>query len=267
MDVEDKKVRNINKINNDEFVCQNNEKDKNNKNNIENCLNGIGIGDKYLNDKNSIIDKSINYDNGENRKDNEENTENLNYEIYSCERPKYSEDGLRKIIYITSPCGSKEQSYEINDNTTWYELMSIFIVEFNLKKSELKACYFANWDSQRNHEVLLPFSALPSMSDIEPGTHFQLRYSIESIRNDEVVEEPTKNYENNEYFSQYSDLVIHIQMLKDMVRNKAYEMGMNPKYFKDKIVLDVGCGTGILSIFAVNIVSFLFFIKQILKCI
>ena len=41
-------------------------------------------------------------------------------------------------------------------------------------------------------------------------------------------------------------------MLKDTVRTKAYMKAIvdNPELFKDKIVLDVGSGTGILSIFA-----------------
>jgi type I protein arginine methyltransferase len=41
-------------------------------------------------------------------------------------------------------------------------------------------------------------------------------------------------------------------MLKDTVRTRAYQRAIeeNPKDFKDKIVLDIGCGTGILSIFA-----------------
>ena len=41
-------------------------------------------------------------------------------------------------------------------------------------------------------------------------------------------------------------------MLKDTVRTKAYEKAIvdNPKLFKDKVVLDIGSGTGVLSIFA-----------------
>lgn len=41
-------------------------------------------------------------------------------------------------------------------------------------------------------------------------------------------------------------------MIKDDVRTGTYRnaMLMNPELFKDKIVLDVGCGTGILSMFA-----------------
>jgi protein arginine N-methyltransferase 1 len=41
-------------------------------------------------------------------------------------------------------------------------------------------------------------------------------------------------------------------MLKDGVRTKGYMNAIkkNPHIFENKIVLDVGCGTGILSIFA-----------------
>jgi protein arginine N-methyltransferase 1 len=41
-------------------------------------------------------------------------------------------------------------------------------------------------------------------------------------------------------------------MLKDTVRTKSYMKSIidNPELFKDKIVLDVGSGTAILSIFA-----------------
>jgi protein arginine N-methyltransferase 1 len=43
-------------------------------------------------------------------------------------------------------------------------------------------------------------------------------------------------------------------MLKDTIRTKSYMNSImdNPHLFKDKIVLDVGSGTGVLSIFAGN---------------
>lgn len=41
-------------------------------------------------------------------------------------------------------------------------------------------------------------------------------------------------------------------MLKDSVRTRSYQKAIegNAYLFKDKVVLDVGCGTGILSMFA-----------------
>ena len=54
------------------------------------------------------------------------------------------------------------------------------------------------------------------------------------------------------YFDSYSHFGIHEEMLKDEVRTKSYMNAIenNKHLFKDKIVLDVGCGTGILSMFA-----------------
>jgi len=62
-------------------------------------------------------------------------------------------------------------------------------------------------------------------------------------------------YERNEldyYFDSYSHFNIHEDMLKDVARTKTYMNAIlkNKHLFEDKIVLDVGCGTGILSIFA-----------------
>lgn len=54
------------------------------------------------------------------------------------------------------------------------------------------------------------------------------------------------------YFDSYSHYGIHMEMLKDYHRTTSYRDAMwkNAYMFKDKVVLDVGCGTGILSLFA-----------------
>ncbi|XP_055795734.1 protein arginine N-methyltransferase 8-like [Salvelinus fontinalis] len=54
------------------------------------------------------------------------------------------------------------------------------------------------------------------------------------------------------YFDSYAHFGIHEEMLKDEVRTLTYRNSMyhNKHAFKDKIVLDVGSGTGILSMFA-----------------
>ncbi|XP_029284589.1 LOW QUALITY PROTEIN: protein arginine N-methyltransferase 3 [Cottoperca gobio] len=61
-----------------------------------------------------------------------------------------------------------------------------------------------------------------------------------------------KEDEDEAYFSSYGHYSIHEEMLKDKVRTESYRdfMYRNPEVFRDKVVLDVGCGTGILSMFA-----------------
>lgn len=64
------------------------------------------------------------------------------------------------------------------------------------------------------------------------------------------VEKTAKDY----YFDSYSHYGIHEEMLKDYVRTDTYRRAIieNSHLFKDKIVLDVGCGTGIMCMFAAD---------------
>ncbi|CUS15593.1 unnamed protein product [Tuber aestivum] len=57
--------------------------------------------------------------------------------------------------------------------------------------------------------------------------------------------------DDSHYFESYSGNDIHEIMLKDTVRTDGYRdfIYENKHLFKDKVVLDVGCGTGVLSMF------------------
>jgi protein arginine N-methyltransferase 1 len=59
-------------------------------------------------------------------------------------------------------------------------------------------------------------------------------------------------HEKDYYFNSYSTFYIHEEMIKDKIRTGSYKKAIenNKIIFKDKIVLDIGSGTGILSIFA-----------------
>lgn len=60
-----------------------------------------------------------------------------------------------------------------------------------------------------------------------------------------------KTEQDNEYFQCYSDITVHEEMLSDTVRTHAYRVAIarNHNALLGKTVLDVGAGTGILSVF------------------
>ncbi|CBY00477.1 hypothetical protein LEMA_P016070.1 [Plenodomus lingam JN3] len=57
---------------------------------------------------------------------------------------------------------------------------------------------------------------------------------------------------DQDYFESYKGNSIHREMIEDRVRTEGYRdfIEKNLEVFKDKVVLDVGCGTGILSLFS-----------------
>ncbi|EPQ54848.1 protein arginine N-methyltransferase [Gloeophyllum trabeum ATCC 11539] len=64
--------------------------------------------------------------------------------------------------------------------------------------------------------------------------------------------QPVPRDDDSHYFESYGENDIHAVMIQDKVRTATYAsfiMG-SPALFKDAVVLDVGCGTGILSLFA-----------------
>ncbi|XP_071385768.1 protein arginine N-methyltransferase 6 [Centroberyx affinis] len=63
-----------------------------------------------------------------------------------------------------------------------------------------------------------------------------------------------KNRQDSLYFDSYSDVTIHEEMIADHVRTNTYRTGIlrNSESIRGKVVLDVGAGTGVLSIFCVQ---------------
>nr|XP_033771990.1 protein arginine N-methyltransferase 6 [Geotrypetes seraphini] len=60
--------------------------------------------------------------------------------------------------------------------------------------------------------------------------------------------------QEGEYFECYSDVFVHEEMIADEVRTNAYRLGIlrNADALRGKVVLDVGAGTAILSVFCVQ---------------
>merc|ERR1711962_200048 len=98
--------------------------------------------------------------------------------------------------------------------------------------------------------------------DIEEAPELiEVSKTIQNERNnklDELKKElgnisiPTGIMKDEEYFDGYSDYSIHAEMLQDRVRTEAYKDTIynNSNILKGKKVVDIGAGTGILSLFA-----------------
>jgi len=75
---------------------------------------------------------------------------------------------------------------------------------------------------------------------------------IDELYKQQILADISKETGHDYYFQSYSNFYIHEEMLKDTVRTMAYRHAIenNRNDFKDKIVMDIGAGTGILSLFA-----------------
>ncbi|KAL1744070.1 S-adenosyl-L-methionine-dependent methyltransferase [Schizophyllum fasciatum] len=73
---------------------------------------------------------------------------------------------------------------------------------------------------------------------------------LDSVRTEEPAKPPRDD--DTHYFDSYAENDIHAVMIQDKVRTATYAHFIlgNSNLFHDAVVLDVGCGTGILSLFA-----------------
>uniref|UniRef100_G3TYU6 Protein arginine methyltransferase 2 n=1 Tax=Loxodonta africana TaxID=9785 RepID=G3TYU6_LOXAF len=66
--------------------------------------------------------------------------------------------------------------------------------------------------------------------------------------------DPEDTWQDEEYFGSYGTLKLHLEMLADQPRTTKYHnvILQNKDSLKDKVILDVGCGTGIISLFCAH---------------
>ncbi|GMR49126.1 hypothetical protein PMAYCL1PPCAC_19321, partial [Pristionchus mayeri] len=78
------------------------------------------------------------------------------------------------------------------------------------------------------------------------------RMSEEATKASGDMPAPNEMTSKDYYFDSYAHFGIHEKLLKDKIRTKAYRdaIYLNKHLFKDKVVMDVGSGIGILSMFA-----------------
>ncbi|KAG2009785.1 arginine N-methyltransferase 3 [Coprinopsis cinerea AmutBmut pab1-1] len=79
-----------------------------------------------------------------------------------------------------------------------------------------------------------------------------LKSRLEADEKSTEPEQPPKRDDDTHYFQSYAENDIHAVMINDKVRTATYANFIltSPRLFENAVVLDVGCGTGILSLFA-----------------
>ncbi|XP_028399544.1 protein arginine N-methyltransferase 3-like [Dendronephthya gigantea] len=148
-------------------------------------------------------------------------------------------------------------------------LLQYDIEDFDSDEEEVDEKYLQNGSLDHNNEVTnnrlqialerasMAESALQqALADLEAmraGVHELVLGNEQQNRLDEAARSKVVlDDEEDPYFSSYSHYSIHEEMLKDKVRTLSYKnfTHKNRHLFEGKVVLDVGCGSGILSIFA-----------------
>uniref|UniRef100_A0A3B3YS86 Protein arginine N-methyltransferase 2 n=1 Tax=Poecilia mexicana TaxID=48701 RepID=A0A3B3YS86_9TELE len=83
-----------------------------------------------------------------------------------------------------------------------------------------------------------------------PASYLRLDGAEEG--DDASLEDP---WQDDEYFGSYGTLRLHLEMLSDRSRTETYRQVIvsNSASLRDKVVMDLGCGTGIISMFCAQL--------------
>jgi len=111
--------------------------------------------------------------------------------------------------------------------------------------------------AQKEHELKSVLDDMEKMRSVAKGL-----FSAEETSKSEggkvkrkklvPVSEARTVEEDRSYFESYAHYSIHYEMLSDQTRTSSYRSALinNPSRLSNSLVLDIGCGTGILSMFA-----------------
>ncbi|XP_043489158.1 protein arginine N-methyltransferase 1 [Polistes fuscatus] len=134
-------------------------------------------------------------------------------------------------------------SYTVNSENGCVTLSEAHFAELQRTIQTLKA--------QLEQREIACFLAKQQVNEmVEKAQKLVLDDEQENI--EEIIETKRNSHADDGYFNTYSHFAIHHEMLTDSIRTKSYRDALfsNSTRFNNCIMLDVGCGTGILSMFA-----------------
>lgn len=179
-------------------------------------------------------------------------------ELRNCATEWDSDEYLQPVVaddpllqFMIRDSDSEDEDWQIHDgseNASVHDTTDLSILKKQLKDSERKNATL----TQKLTDALDQISKMKSfMQGIILTGNVDMYRPVSACRqNMEVYNE--EEYEDSVYFGTYSHYDIHAEMLQDKVRTVSYKEAImnNRCQFEGKVVLDVGCGTGILSMFA-----------------
>ncbi|KAG6551599.1 hypothetical protein Mapa_006676 [Marchantia paleacea] len=161
-------------------------------------------------------------------------------------------DGLRELLLTTTPEIAAHASALLAEEMSKVENSQMVddadIDDDRTSDGEVDA----NQDLVKFNEAARePHDANGTSGSSESASEGKLRKKKSKVTFATVAEKEKLNI-NRSYFGSYSGFGIHREMLGDRVRTEAYQAALmeNPSLIKGAIVMDLGCGTGILSLFA-----------------
>ena len=139
---------------------------------------------------------------------------------------------------------TKPIAYTVNSENGCVTLSEAHFAELQRTIQTLRA--------QLEHRELACFLAKQQIDEMTEKAR-KLVLDDDADENNTVVPSGNSNCNvDKSYFNTYSHFAIHHEMLTDKIRTESYRdaLLMNANRFSNSVVLDVGCGTGILSMFA-----------------
>jgi protein arginine N-methyltransferase 3 len=149
------------------------------------------------------------------------------------------------VVSVVSPDWSDSESDEAESSHGADPARQIIALRRKLAQARKELAEFRAFARERFSSTLAEAIDEPSVPTAarDDDSHYFQSY-------DETGAKQVPFSSPNAHFYPCTD--IHAVMIQDKVRTSAYAsfILMNPSIFRDAVVLDVGCGTGILSLFA-----------------
>lgn len=172
---------------------------------------------------------------------------------------------VRLVNYIRKNEISSQEGLSITGTETWFSLDE-YLAPVLENDPLLQVSPTDDWsddgDGDGDVDILDPSKKIHALEKkitdvqqtlLECRQYVQRRLGLSTIEEVDPSNITRPDHDNDiHYFDSYAENDIHAVMIQDKVRTSTYAHFIltNPHIFRDAVVLDVGCGSGILSLFA-----------------